>query len=83
MVEHRFCRFIQVINNPRDRTNVDQSFNDVPQWNEMIWDLDDITDFATVEKITDVTLKAGMTPQQVLDLHAAVVLATSTAAGWG
>ena len=72
----------QVINNPRG-SNVGEPFQAAPEWNDMVWKLSDITDFAVLEGITDVTLSDGMTPLQVLDFHANAGITETTGYQWG
>ena len=72
----------QVISNPRGE-NLEEPFVEVPKWNHMVWRLGDIEEFAALENITDVHLHEGMTPQDVLDLHARIMSNTTDDYGWG
>jgi hypothetical protein len=65
-----------VINNPRE--DVTKPFTATPQWKDMGWSLRDIQAFADMEGIHDVTLREGMTPQQVLDAHQIAVRSPTT-----
>jgi hypothetical protein len=73
----------QVIDNPRGQ-RVDIAFTTKPQWKKLLWDLEGITAFASLEGITDVEMLAdGMTPQQVLDLHRNVSGIKNKTPKWG
>lgn len=56
-----------LVNNARG-DNVGQRFTQVPDWNGMTWRLKDLQNFAAATNITNVTLRDGMTPGEVLDL---------------
>lgn len=58
-----------IITNPKERGDCSRFISEVPNWNEMEWGLQDLTNFATLENTTDVTIEDGMTPDQVLLLH--------------
>jgi hypothetical protein len=67
-----------IIRNPKERGDCSR-FSEVPDWNEMKWGLQDLTNFATLENITDVTIEDGMTPEQVLLHHESALVPISVA----